>query len=426
MKAVLFYLLQVIVSSGILYGYYHFFLRNKKFHQYNRYYLLIATVASLIIPFLKIPVYFSSQEDIPAIYKVLNEVRVTNANNGASPAGISWQELFFITYGIVVFIIILRLIISIRKILIIMRRNESVVVDNLVFINTNENGMPFSFMNWLFWNNAIAPGSDEGQKILLHETFHIRQRHTIDILYLEFLAAFFWINPFFLRIKKEIKAIHEFSADEFAMSNGNAAGYAELLLQCAFQTTQKLVHPFFHNQIKRRIAMITNISKTKHQYLRKAMVLPVIFITISIVAANCKSKDTHNEIEQQKVDTKTTKIEQSATAESIDKVYEKLEIEPAFQNGDAGWREFLTKNLNANVPVDNGAPEGEYTCWVQFIVDKEGHLSDIKTLTNHGYGMEQEVMRILKLSPDWIPGSNNGVSVKAYRKQPITFVIQTE
>mgnify|MGYP001034642222 FL=1 len=143
MKAVLFYLLQVIVSSGILYGYYHFFLRNKKFHQYNRYYLLMATVASLIIPFLKIPVYFSSQEDIPAIYKVLNEVRVTNANNSASPAGISWQELFFIAYGLIVFIIILRLIISIRKILIIMRRNESVVVDNLVFINTNENGMPF-------------------------------------------------------------------------------------------------------------------------------------------------------------------------------------------------------------------------------------------------------------------------------------------
>ncbi len=55
MNALLFYLLQVIVTSGILYRYYHFALRNKRFHRYNRFYLLAATVLSIMIPFLDIP-----------------------------------------------------------------------------------------------------------------------------------------------------------------------------------------------------------------------------------------------------------------------------------------------------------------------------------------------------------------------------------
>src|SRR5688572_1993825 len=62
MNQLLFYLLQVIAASGLLYGYYHFALRNKKFHRYNRFYLLMAIVISSFIPFLNIPVYFSEKK----------------------------------------------------------------------------------------------------------------------------------------------------------------------------------------------------------------------------------------------------------------------------------------------------------------------------------------------------------------------------
>src|SRR6186997_3694101 len=62
MNQLLFYLLQVIAASGLLYGYYHFALRNKKFHRYNRFYLLMGIVISFLIPFLNIPVYFSENE----------------------------------------------------------------------------------------------------------------------------------------------------------------------------------------------------------------------------------------------------------------------------------------------------------------------------------------------------------------------------
>ena len=59
MNALLSYFLQAGICSGILYGYYHFFLRNKRFHQYNRFYLLGSVLLSLLVPLLNIPVYFT-------------------------------------------------------------------------------------------------------------------------------------------------------------------------------------------------------------------------------------------------------------------------------------------------------------------------------------------------------------------------------
>ena len=63
---------------------------------------------------------------------------------------------------------------------------------------------------------------------------------------------------------------------------------------------------------------------------------------------------------------------------------------------------------------------------VQFVVDKYGNISEIKALTNHGYGMEKEVIRVIKLGPKWNPAIQDGRQVKAYRKQPVTFVITEE
>lgn len=109
-----------------------------------------------------------------------------------------------------------------------------------------------------------------------------------------------------------------------------------------------------------------------------------------------------------------------------DGVFEKVDVEATFSGGEKAWRKYLEQNLNPNVPVENSAPVGIYTVIVQFIVDKTGAVSDIKTLTNFGYGMEQEVIRIMKQSPMWTPASQNNRTVKAYRKQPITFVLEDE
>jgi hypothetical protein len=118
-----------------------------------------------------------------------------------------------------------------------------------------------------------------------------------------------------------------------------------------------------------------------------------------------------------------SQIEQSDNAE---KIFEKVDIDATFPGGEKAWTSFLIKHLNANVPVDKGAPAGKYTVWIQFIVDKEGNVTALTPLTSQGYGMEEEVMRILKLVPKWSPASQDGRYVKAYRKQPVTFIVEDE
>lgn len=97
-----------------------------------------------------------------------------------------------------------------------------------------------------------------------------------------------------------------------------------------------------------------------------------------------------------------------------------VEIETSF-NGN--WIRFLERNLNPDVPVSNGAPVGKYTVLIQFVIDQEGKVSEIKPLTNMGYGMEQEAIRVLKKADKWNPAIQNGRQVKTYRRQPITFLI---
>lgn len=103
-----------------------------------------------------------------------------------------------------------------------------------------------------------------------------------------------------------------------------------------------------------------------------------------------------------------------------------VEIEAEFPGGLSAWSRFLHKHLNSNTPMDNGAPPGSYTVMVQFIVDKEGNISDVKALTNHGYGMEEEAIRVIKRGPQWTPAVQNGRHVNAYRKQPVTFIYSEE
>lgn len=109
-----------------------------------------------------------------------------------------------------------------------------------------------------------------------------------------------------------------------------------------------------------------------------------------------------------------------------DKMFEKVEIEASYPGGSAAWIKFLTRTLNGSIPADNYAPAGSYTVVVQFIVNKDSSISEFKALTRHGYGMEQEVIRALRLSGKWIPAEQGGRRVRAYRKQPVTFWLEMD
>lgn len=115
----------------------------------------------------------------------------------------------------------------------------------------------------------------------------------------------------------------------------------------------------------------------------------------------------------------------STRKEEIDytQTFIKVEIDASY-TGD--WKRFLERNLSGEVPIDNGAAPGTYTVMIQFIVDTDGSVSDIKPLTQHGYGMEQEAIRVIKKSGKWKPAIQNNRQVKAYRRQPVTFQVMEQ
>src|SRR5258706_1452101 len=138
MRTLLFYLLQVIIASGILYGYYHLMLRNKRFHQYNRFYLLASVIISLLIPFLNIPVYFAETEiQSSVVLQTLqtvtspglgNEAVATHVGTPAISYLFDWSIVLYAFYGLAALLLFVRILMSLRKITAIIKNNP---VENL-------------------------------------------------------------------------------------------------------------------------------------------------------------------------------------------------------------------------------------------------------------------------------------------------------
>ena len=119
-------------------------------------------------------------------------------------------------------------------------------------------------------------------------------------------------------------------------------------------------------------------------------------------------------------------IKDTVPAMDTGKIFENVEEEAYFPGKAEGWLSYLQQNLNPEVPIRNGAPAGTYTVYIQFVVDLDGKVTALKPLTKNGYGMEAEVMRILRKSPPWVPAVQFGKNVKAFRKQPVTFQVIDE
>ncbi|HMH23801.1 MAG TPA: M56/M15 family metallopeptidase [Puia sp.] len=291
---ILLYLAKMILVSGLLYGYYGLFLRNRLFHRYNRYYLLMAAAVAAIVPFIAIPLHPHTQTAAGFV----KTLQVINAGpweeqGAAGMAAGSYPHWLTITRGIGllyttgVLCCALGLVRSLVYIARIRRKYQYEMIDRIRFYNTAEPGTPFSFFRIIFWNRDIPFDSRQGQQIFRHEWYHVQQRHSSDMLFLELLCSVAWFNPFFHLMRKEMKAIHEFLADEHALAPQDRLGYAELLVTHAIrQKNNGIAHPFSQHEIKRRILMITQSSPFRRTggYFSRAMVFPMLMVLFSAFA----------------------------------------------------------------------------------------------------------------------------------------------
>ncbi len=281
MTATALYLLKAILCSGILFSYYWFFLRNKAFHSFNRFYLLFAVVLSLCLPLIKID--FWQQQTVQSS-NVIQLLQVVTGNGEhadelmAATKNNSWsmQQWILFAYLTVSSVLLFAFAHSIFIIIKLAVKNPAKKIDGISLITTTAKNTPFSFLHFVFWNSHIDIDSTNGRQILQHEMTHVKGKHSYDKLFMNLLLIICWCNPFFWLIKKELGMIHEFIADKKAVDNNDTSTFAAMILQAAYpQHNFQLTNNFFHSPIKRRLTMLTKNNNTIGFYSR-ILALPLL------------------------------------------------------------------------------------------------------------------------------------------------------
>jgi N-acetylmuramoyl-L-alanine amidase len=287
MIAIAYYLLKVVICSGLLYGYYHIALRNKAFNAWNRFYLLACIPFSILLPLVEI--YWTAPANegskvIQAMQIVTGADEYVKESSGGNLASyLAWLPVAgYALVSLILAVIFTKAVLRIRKIL---RKYEAMPLGHFYFLNTGEPGTPFSFFRYLVWNKEISLNDENGQKILEHELVHMEQRHSWDKIFIHAVLLAFWINPFFWLMRHELAMIHEFIADRKAVGNGDVQAFAQLILASAFPAHQGLLtNSFFQSPIKRRLAMITKQTHPMVAYVTRLLMLPLIAFTFFVFA----------------------------------------------------------------------------------------------------------------------------------------------
>src|SRR6185312_16407735 len=292
------YLLKVIICSGILCSYYFLALRNKAFHRWNRFYLLAAVVISLVAPVIKIDI-FQNNDDKGTVVQMLQTISYGDEtvveysrNNGFQ---IDTQNLAEAAYLLISVIFLFIFFVSVYKIRMLRKKFPETKIEDISFINTNAKGTPFSFFKAIFWNDAIDLHSRSGQQIFNHEIAHIKEKHSYDKIFMNVVLIFFWINPFFWLIRKELDMIHEFVADKEALEDSDINAFAEMILQTVYPGQNfSITNNFFYSPIKRRIQMLTKNKNPKVNYASRLLVLPLAAIVFFAFTLKVHSTDQIN------------------------------------------------------------------------------------------------------------------------------------
>lgn len=293
MIAFALYLLKVFVCSGILFLYYHLALRNKLFHQWNRFYLLVAVVVSLVVPAAEVTISHLNSET-PKTIEILRALESANGyleevtvNTNQSMSSEEWGMMIYILISAV---LLTSFLFSIAKIVSIIRSHTFQWIDKIKFTNTNVKGTPFSFFHFIFWNEEIDLQTQTGQQIFQHELVHVKEKHSFDKLFIQTILMAFWCNPFFWLIRRELKMIHEFIADKKAVGEYGTAAFAAMILSASCPSQfNSMTNQFFQTSIKRRLAMLTKIQNPKINYFSRVLAFLIVMVTAAAFTIRTKN-----------------------------------------------------------------------------------------------------------------------------------------
>lgn len=255
-------ILKIIICSSLLIAIYYLFLQKEKMFRFNRFYLLFALVFSYVIPFVKINLPAISERKNQLIFEEITTHQLIQKTDQASD--FNWMNLILIIYILVSIVLVIKSLLSIRKILKLKGTDISYKGQNVKLIEKDL--PPFSFWSKIYLSKKHFEDQID-HRIFLHEKTHLIEKHSWDLILIEILQAMSWFNPAIYFYKIAIKDNHEFLADEVIVKKEfNIKDYQNLILAEVFDAQNlSLVNQFNFNNTKKRFIMMT----TKRSKLEK-------------------------------------------------------------------------------------------------------------------------------------------------------------
>lgn len=383
------YLLQVNIYLVVFYAFYRLLLAKETYFILNRIYLVGSGLFALTIPFMKID-WFSKQEVSQQIYvqvEQINQFMVATSTSTDNEQQFSWAALVVLVYllGVAFFLIRFTLqLVAVKK-----------------MFKGIKSGLAFSFWN----KKVVAENLPEAATVNHHEDIHIKQLHTLDVVFFELLGILTWFNPVIYLYKETVKNIHEYLADQAAAEfQGDKEAYSMLLLNQAFGVNvNSLTNGFFKkSMIKKRIFMLYKERSRKTAIIKYGVVVPLFAAALLLSSATVKENEQILAVAEQvpfeeleKVVTETVNTPQEKTLEVVVAKPTVKFPEPKMLNegGIEKFYKFLADNVRYSKEAQANNVQGNLI--VNFIVyDKK--ITSITINPKLGFGTDEEITKVLK------------------------------
>ena len=407
-------------------------LSRETFHRFNRVALLTVMALAFVLPWVKLSLDVSTPV---AGGMVMLEEMIVTPTGAVQPHQVAqtWSVinianvLYFI--GVVsVLVWLLHSQWSLHRLLKRGRREQ--MSDGITLHVVPGDQTPFSYFRHIVINEQDY--RDNPREILTHEHAHISLRHSWDVLFVELVKLFQWWNPAAWLLCRELKQVHEYEADMAVLNQGVDAKQYQLLLirKSVGDQLFSMANNFNYQSLKKRIRMMTMNKSSRWNTLRALAVVPVIALAL-LAFANTKSVAAVVANQQSKVTPTSRVVKANAEAQVTDesapqskKVYRSVDQMPQFPGGEAGLMRYLQSNINypANAAMNNIGGR----VILQFVVEKDGHIGEVKVVRSIDPEIDAEAVRVVKSLPDFIPGRQDGEPVAVWYTIPVSFKVQSE
>ena len=274
------YQLKVAVLMAVFYIFYRLFLIKDTWHRLNRIVLLSTALLSFLLPVCIITIHKTEVQPMPVV-QLMQAVSSTPAR----PSILWWHIALMTVYALGVVFVLARVLASALRVRSIIRcaRKEELPDGTVVYIMPG-NAASFSWMGHIVISEADWNNNESA--IIRHEKAHVALRHSIDVLITDIIAAAQWFNPAIWMLRIDLRAVHEYEADDTVLRAGtDLRSYQYLLIsKAAAMNGYTIANNFNHSILKNRIFMMEKETSTKKSLLRALYLLPLICISLALNA----------------------------------------------------------------------------------------------------------------------------------------------